>query len=154
MFIYRTQVRLKDTDATGVLYFAEQFRMALEAFEEFLKERGFSLKQLLESAYLMPIVHAEADYFAPLTIGDNLEISFHVAKIGTSSVTLEYTFHDPDRKSDVGKVQIVHVVVDREKRTPVPIPDVLQAILEVENRKDAGDHGKLSAYSSPVCLPK
>ena len=132
MFLYRTQVRLKDTDATGVLYFTEQFRMALEAFEEFLKERGFSLKQLLDSSYLMPIVHAEGDYFAPLIVGDELEISLKVAKLGTSSVTLECSFYDPHRKMDVGKVRIVHVVVDKEKRIPLPIPNFLRMILESE----------------------
>jgi 1,4-dihydroxy-2-naphthoyl-CoA hydrolase len=132
MFIYHTQIRLKDTDATGVLYFSEQFRMALEAFEEFLKDRGFSLKQLLQSTYLMPVVHAEADFLAPLIIGDELEIVLKVVKLGTSSVTLEFSFHDPDRKFNVGKVQIVHVVIDREKRTSVPIPDFLRAILEAE----------------------
>ncbi len=132
MFIYSTQVRLKDTDATGVLYFAEQFRMALETFEEFLKSRGFSLKQLLESSYLMPVVHAEGDYFAPLMVGDELEISMRVVKVGTSSVTLEYAFRDLGRGLEVGRVQIVHVVVEKEKRTSVPIPDFLRAILESE----------------------
>ncbi len=130
MYIYKTQVRLRDTDATGVLYFAEQFRMALEAFEEFLKDRGFSLNQLLGSEYLMPIVHADADYFSPLVVGDEVEISLRVVKLGTSSITLESHFHDPQRKINVGKVQIVHVVVDRESRTSVPIPDFLRALLE------------------------
>jgi len=132
MFTYSTQVRLKDTDATGVLYFSEQFRMALETFEEFLKIQGFSLKKLLESSYLMPVVHAEGDYFAPLMVGDKLEISMKVFKLGTSSITLEFIFHDPDRKVDVGKVQIVHVVVEKEKRTAVPIPDFLRTILKSE----------------------
>ncbi len=132
MYIYRTKVRLKDTDATGNLYFTEQFRMALEVFEEFLKDRGFSLKQLLAFSYLMPIVHAEGDYFFPLTIGDDLEISLKVVKLGTSSVTLEYFFRDSEYKRDVGKVQIVHVVVKKEKRNPVPIPDFLRSILESE----------------------
>jgi 1,4-dihydroxy-2-naphthoyl-CoA hydrolase len=132
MFIYRTKVRLKDTDATGVLYFAEQFRMALEAFEEFLKERGFSLSQLLSSPYLMPVVHASGDYLAPVTVGDELEISLKVSKIGTSSVTMQSTLRDRDRGVDVGRVEIVHVVVDREKKTSVPIPAFLKSILEAE----------------------
>jgi 1,4-dihydroxy-2-naphthoyl-CoA hydrolase len=130
MFIYHTQVRLKDTDATGVLYFSEQFRMALEAFEDFLKEQGFSLKKLLGSSYLMPIVHAEGDYFAPLTVGDKLEISIKVIKLGTTSVTLEFLFRDPERKLDVGKVQIVHAVIDKVSRNPIPIPDFLRTILK------------------------
>ena len=132
MFTYRMQVRLKSTDATGVLYFSEQFKMALEVFEEFLKARGFSLKKLLESAYLMPIVHAEADYLAPLMVGDELEVELKVSKIGTSSVTLSYVFYDIVRKIDVGTVKIVHVVVERQNKTSVPIPDFLRTILEGE----------------------
>lgn len=146
MFTYHTQVRLKDTDATGVVYFAEQFRMALEAFEEFLKDRGFSLKQLLESHYLMPIVHAESDYFAPLTVGDELEISLKVAKLGTSSMTLEFSFRDPERKLNVGKVQIVHVVIEKIKRNPVPIPDFLRSILESEINEGIANEGIAKVY--------
>ena len=67
MFVHRTQVRLYHTDATGVLYFAEQFKLASETLEEFLKDRGFSSKELMSSAYFLPVVHAEADY--PLLCG-------------------------------------------------------------------------------------
>ena len=133
MFTYRMQVRLKDTDATGVLYFAEQFKMAMDVFEEFLKERGAPFRQLLDSNYLMPVVHAEADYLAPLMVGDELQIELGVAKIGTSSVTLIYTFYDVIRKMTVGRVKIVHVAIERHQRSAsVPIPDFLRNILEPE----------------------
>lgn len=131
MFIHKTQVRLQDTDATGVLYFAQQFKMALEAFEEFLQARGFSWRQLLSSDYLMPVVHAEGDYLAPVMVGDTLNICLEVVRVGDSSFTLGYTLHDVDRKIDVGKVQIVHVVVDRQKRSAVPIPPFFREILNI-----------------------
>ncbi len=81
MFTYQFQVRLQDTDATGVLYFPRQFQMAMEAFEEFLKHRGYSLRQLLESNYLMPVVHAEGDYLAPVMVGDVLEVRLRVGRM-------------------------------------------------------------------------
>jgi len=130
MFIYRTKIRLKSTDATGALYFSEQFNFAMETFEEFLKERGFSLKELMDSSYLFPVVHAQADYFAPLQVGDELEITLSVAKLGTSSVTLHYSLRNPHTEIDVGTVEIVHVVVDKQTRQSVPIPDFLKAILK------------------------
>lgn len=132
MFTYPTRLRLKDTDATGVLYFSEQFKFAMEAFEEFLNVKGVAWKELMASPYLLPVVHAEADYLAPLRVGDALEISLKVTKIGTSSITLEYTFYDPKSKRDVGRVQIVHVTVDKNTLTAVPIPDFLRKILEDE----------------------
>jgi len=130
MFIYQTRVRLKDTDATGVLYFSEQFKFAMEAFEEFLKRRGYSLRELMATPFLIPVVHAEADYFEPLVVGDALEIAMEVAKIGSSSITIKYTFFDPAKRIEVGKVQIVHVVIDKETKRPVPIPSFLRSVLE------------------------
>jgi YbgC/YbaW family acyl-CoA thioester hydrolase len=132
MLIYRTQVKLRDTDATGVLYFTEQFRMASEAFEEFLKEKGLILRELIASDYLMPVVHAEADYFKPLKVGEGLEIQLKIAQVGTSSMTLQCNFFSLEQKIEVGRVQIVHVVIDREKKTSVPIPDFLRKIFETE----------------------
>ncbi len=129
MFIYRTQVRLKDTDATGVLYFAEQFKFALEAFESFLQDRGFAWRDLMSSKYFLPVVHAQSDYMAPLMVGDPLEVTFSVGKIGTSSMTLQYTFRDPDRDVEVGRATIIHVAVDKVTRESVPIPDFLRTIL-------------------------
>ena len=130
MFVYSTVIHLRDTDATGVLYFSEQLRMALEAFEAFLTERGFSLRKVIESAYLMPIVHASSDYFAPLKVGDRVEITLKVAKVGTSSVTLQYSFYDPDRQLMVGKAEIVHVLVLKETGAATPIPDFLRQVFE------------------------
>ena len=128
MFSYRTEIHLRDTDATGVLYFAEQFRLALEAFEHFLKERGLSLNTLIKThPFLMPIVHAEGDYFAPLEVGDKIEIFPTLAKIGTSSFSIHFRFVKQDQ--EVGKVSIVHVVVDKKTRKSVPMPDSLREIL-------------------------
>ena len=128
MFTYRTQIRLKDTDATGVLYFSEQFKFAQEAFEEFLKSRGCAWDDLMGSECFLPVVHAEADYLAPLRVGDKLEVCLLVSKVGTSSVTLDYTFHDPDKKIEVGSVKIVHVATCQKTRLAVPFPEFLREI--------------------------
>jgi 1,4-dihydroxy-2-naphthoyl-CoA hydrolase len=133
MFTYCTQIRLKDTDATGVLYFSEQFKFAMETFEEFLKNRGFSWEELMASSYFLPVVHAESDYFAPLRVGDPLQITLKVGKTGSSSITLQYAFFDPERKIEVGRAEIVHVVVDQKTRAAVPIPNFLRAILDVSS---------------------
>ncbi len=133
MFTYRRKIRLGDTDATGVLYFPQQFKIALEAFEELLRERKFPLKDLLNSAYLMPVVHAEADYLAPVKVDAELEIKLHIERVGTSSITLSCCFFDLESGIEVGKTKIVHVVVDRETRTSVPLPIFLRAALEVDS---------------------
>jgi 1,4-dihydroxy-2-naphthoyl-CoA hydrolase len=131
-FTYRTQLRLKDTDATGVLYFSEQFKFALETLEEFLKSRGLPWKALMDSPYLLPVVHAEADYFAPLKVGDEIEITLKIEKVGSSSVTFQYSFYSPEQMIEVGRASIVHVVVDKHTRTPIPVPELLKEIFELQ----------------------
>lgn len=120
------KIRLRDTDATGVLYFTEQLRMALEALED-----CFSLKEMIEKDnFLMPIVHAEADYYSPLKVGDEVEISISCEKIGTSSFTLSYRFYCPVRQLDAGKVSIVHVTVSKESGKSIPIPERVSTLLQ------------------------
>ncbi|MBI2743149.1 MAG: acyl-CoA thioesterase [Chlamydiales bacterium] len=128
MFNYKTRIHLRDTDATGVLYFAEQFRLCLEAFENYLGESQLPLQKLIdESAFLLPIVHAESDYALPLYAGDEISIALSVGKIGTTSFTLQYKLFKQGKEA--GHASIVHVTVSQETQKPVPIPEKLSKLL-------------------------
>jgi len=129
-FVYKSSIRLRDTDATGVLYFADQFKIALEAFEAFLMASGLSLKGILaDSDFLIPIVHAESDYFAPLTVGDEIDIALTIPHVGTSSFTCSYELFDSSRKIIVGKTSLVHVAMSRKTKKSIPIPNELKKII-------------------------
>ena len=130
MFTYQTTVRLSDTDATGVLYFTQQLRMALEAFEQFLKERGFGLSKLCDSPYLMPIVHAEADYLSALKVDDEIEISLSVEKIGNRSFSILYMFSDTEGKKSFGTVKLVHAFIKKGESKSTELTPELIEILE------------------------
>ena len=133
MFTYRSKIRLQHTDATGVLFFPVQFQLAMETLEEFLVSRGFSLKALFSSSYFFPVVHSEADYLSPLMVGDDFDMTLNVVKIGTSSVTFHYTLHNVSRESMAGRVEVVHVLVDKQTRAPIPLPNFLRDIFTVES---------------------
>lgn len=128
MFTVRSKIRLQHTDATGVLFFPVQFQLAMETLEDFLVLKGFSLNTLFSSSYFFPVVHAEADYLGPLMVGDELDITLTIVKIGTSSVTFHYTLHNVSKGMMAGRVEVVHVLVSQESRTSVPLPDFLKEI--------------------------
>ena len=132
MFTYRLKIRLHHTDTTGVLFFGHQFQLAMDTLEEFLLHKGFSLKLLFSSPYFFPVVHAESDYLAPLMIGDELDITLKVVKIGNSSVTFHYTLQNVHTQVLSGRVETVHVLVDKEKRTSLPLPEFLRTIFQSE----------------------
>lgn len=126
MYSYKRMIRVQDTDATGVLYFANQLQIGLEAFEDFLWTQGFSIGEMIKKKhYLLPIVHAEADFFAPIHVSDILELTLTFPKIGTTSFTHASEIFKKGKK--VGTVKIVHVVYCPEKEEGIPIPEELKS---------------------------
>lgn len=125
MYSYKRMIRVQDTDATGALYFANQFQIGLEAFEDFLCAQGFSIGEMIKKKhYLLPIVHAEADFFAPIHVSDTLELKLTFPKIGTTSFThASEVFRKRER---VGAVEVVHVVYCPEREEGIPIPEELK----------------------------
>ena len=70
MYTYATSVKLHDTDAAGLLFFAHQLTMVHDAYESFMESAGFSLGRVIrESDFLIAIVHTEADFTSPLYVG-------------------------------------------------------------------------------------
>ena len=129
MFERSYTIRMRDSDAAGLIYFAEQLRIAHETFEEYLESIGFGFGKLLnDTDYVFPIVHAESDYRAPLAVGDRLTIRLEVERIGETSFSLRYTLRRDDG-ADVGSVQTVHVATERSTRQKQPLPPYLRELL-------------------------
>lgn len=130
MFITYNKVRMHDTDMAGILYFANQFRFVHDAWEDLVESEGISFKQVLhEEDFLFVIVHVEADYLAPLNVGDRLEVHVGVEKLGTSSFTLTYDIFKENRDL-IGRAKTVHVTIDKKSRKKIPIPHHLKAKLQ------------------------
>ncbi|NGX39763.1 MAG: 1,4-dihydroxy-2-naphthoyl-CoA hydrolase [Chlamydiae bacterium] len=130
MFTYKRTIFLRETDSTGVLFFSEQFNICLEAFEAFFQSQGLHLHEMIEMGKIfLPIVHAEGDYSAPLSAGDRVEVRLRVGKLGTTSFTLDFQIVKEGLEEEVGKAQIVHVVIARDGKGAIPIPDDLQLLL-------------------------
>lgn len=130
MYRFETTVRLHDTDAAGVIFFARQLTLAHNAFEHFLDSIGLGLGPMLEHAdYRIPIVHAEADYMAPVRVGDQLDIFITAARIGTTSFTLDYRLLN-QKGVEVGRARTVQVAVDRKLWTKRELPPALRTAFE------------------------
>ena len=123
-------IKLHDTDAAGILFFASQFKMAHDVYEKFLGQIGFPFIQRFKvKDFYIPIVHAEADYRQPLKVGDVVEVALEVANIGKSSFTLEFTLTDLDGIT-VGTARMVHVTIDPQTMKKIDLPGDFRAKLE------------------------
>lgn len=126
--VYEREILLRETDATGVIYFSELQSLASEAFQNFLAKKGFSIFDLIENGnYLTPVVRAESEFLKPLFVGTPIRVEGQLERIGEHSFTIKYLIikkyqnnsHPPE---NAGSVMITHVFVDKVHRRPIPVP--------------------------------
>ena len=128
MFTYTTKIRLHDTDAAGIIFFANQFKIIHDAYEELLEEFGLGFQSILkETNYFQPIVHAESNYKAPVMVGDKIVIVIKVGHIGKTSFSLEYTLKRG--KTLIGTAKTVHVTINQKTRKKISLPSALRRAL-------------------------
>ncbi|MBF0503532.1 MAG: acyl-CoA thioesterase [Candidatus Omnitrophica bacterium] len=129
MFVYKTQIRLHDTDAAGIIFFANQFKLIHDAYEQLMEKSGWSFQRIFKAGlFFLPVVHAESDFKAPLFTGDKIAVTIKVGHIGNTSFVLEYMLKRS--KKLIGTAKTVHVAINPKTRKKIPLPSYLIRILE------------------------
>lgn len=124
MYRHNTTVQLYDTDAAGLLFFGNHFRLAHDAYQAYLSECGFTFDEIIKAGnYLIPLAHASADYLEPLGVNDKVVVVMVCSKISDHSFVLEYELTRDDRP--VSRVKTVHVCIDRTTGQKIPVPEKL-----------------------------
>jgi 1,4-dihydroxy-2-naphthoyl-CoA hydrolase len=130
VYISHNTVRMHDTDMAGVIYFPRQFRFCHDALEDFVTSEGLPFESVFhEEKFVFLVVHCEADYLAPLKVGDKLTVKLSTEKIGTSSFTVVYKIFKADG-THVGSAKTTHVTLDSRSRKKIPVPKKFREILE------------------------
>jgi acyl-CoA thioester hydrolase len=85
-----TELRIyyEDTDAGGVVYYANYLRYLERGRTEFLRERGLSIRKLHEQGYLIPVMRLEIDYLVPAVLDDLIRVETTVLEITGATCTL------------------------------------------------------------------
>lgn len=134
IFTYQRTVRFPDTDAAGVVYFANTLSMCHEAYEESLRHSGINLKSFFtHPSVAFPIVHSNIDFLRPIYCGDELIISLIPQKISIDKFNITYEITVAN--VIVAKAITRHVCIDVTSRIKQELPDEMIYWLEI-NRRD------------------
>ncbi|WP_017315791.1 acyl-CoA thioesterase [Mastigocladopsis repens] len=134
-FTYNRTVRFQDTDAAGVVYFANILAICHEAYEESLIASGINLKDFFTNpSVAFPIVHTSVDFFRPLHCGDNSVIRLMPQQLNIDKFEVAY-------EVIVGEVMAAqavtrHVCIETNSRTKTELPEDMKEWLE-RNRRGA-----------------
>ncbi|MGK7902968.1 MAG: acyl-CoA thioesterase [Hormoscilla sp.] len=128
-FTYSRTVRFADTDAAGVVYFANVLSMCHEAYEAALAAASIDLKSFFSNpAIAFPIVYASVDLRRPISCGDRLEIRVSYRQRSEDSFELGYEVRLADRFAAIGLTK--HVCIDAASRTRQPLPAHMEQFLQ------------------------
>ncbi len=126
-FAYHRTIYLADTDAAGVIYFANALKICHEAYETWLTEIGISLSQMLKQKQMaIPIVHADIDFFRPIVCGDQLQINLELKLIQDNEFLINYQiFKREFLKKPVAIAKTKHVCINPQLRSRIPLPELI-----------------------------
>ena len=88
-FSWPIRVYWEDTDAGGVVYYANYLKFLERARTEWLSNLGLEQDHLAEEAGVLFVVRrVEADYLKPARFNDRLLVRSELAEVGRASLTM------------------------------------------------------------------
>ena len=93
-FQFAVRVFYEDTDAGGVVYYANYLKFFERARTEWLRSLGFEQQQLAREQSIFFVVRkVETDYFSSARLDDLLNVSVTVEKLGRVAVEFVQEIH-------------------------------------------------------------
>ncbi len=91
-FSVNHRVRFQETDAAGVVYFANGLSLCHAAYEDSLLAAGLNLAEFFSASAgaVYPIVHASMDYRHPIRCGDVVVVSLSPYRLNDFSFAINY----------------------------------------------------------------
>lgn len=120
--VYRLRVFYEDTDAGGVVYYANYLKFAERARTELLRAFGVSQKALATAGGpLFTVRRVEADFLAPAYLDDELQVRTTVLEHGGARLTMGQVIGRD--QADLVRLQVEIACVNAKGRaTRIPEP--------------------------------
>jgi len=125
------RVYYEDTDAGGVVYYANYLKYVERARTEYLRELGFEQINLLENYGMVFIVKSvEANYLSPAFLDDLIEVETVIKKVNHASLIFTQKIVNIDKSTVLFNAIVKVVSVFNNNLKPCALP---QEILEKLN---------------------
>ena len=137
--MYRCRVYYEDTDAGGIVYYVNYLKFMERARTERLRDLGFAQSQLVADDLLFVVHSAEARYYAPARLDDELLVSAEVMEMKRASLR----FRQQVRRAADGVLlfegQVLVACVRADSLKPRAIPEALRSAFAGSGLSPAGE---------------
>lgn len=131
-FIWPVRVYYEDTDAGGVVFYANYLKFYERARTEMLRALGFEQNELIaNNGIIFAVRSVEVDYLRPALFNDQIFVSAEVVLTKKVSVTFEQAITRGDEVLCKSTVRIA--CLDAKTLRPKEIPENLLELLKNEH---------------------
>ena len=124
VFVWPIRVYWEDTDAGGIVYYANYLKFMERARTEWLRAIGVDQVELKDAHGLMfVVVDVEAHYRKPARYGDQLQVTCKVSETTRASITLDQEVYREAELLLDGRVRAA--CLDAQSYRPRPLPQQL-----------------------------
>lgn len=125
----KLRVRFAETDAMGVVYYAEYFVWFEVARTELFRHIGLPYTVISRRrGFHTPVVQAHADYKASARYDDEVAVRAWPSKIGRSSVRIDYEVRKLPEEELICTGHTVHVLIGEDGRSKEIPPDLRERL--------------------------
>ena len=121
------RVSYGETDAMGVVYYANYLHLFERGRSELIRNLGLSYSVVEERGIFLPVREASCRYLAPARYDDVIHIRTGLAGQSRASLNFVYEITDEKREHVLTRGTTQHAVVNAQGR-PVRVPDWLSAL--------------------------
>src|SRR5215210_2191545 len=109
-FRFPVRVYYEDTDAAGVVYYANYLRFMERARTEWLRAEGFEQTELVERFKIVFVVRSlQVEYLRAARFNDTLRVSVELIKVGAGQIELKQRVMKEDVLIAEARVRVVCV---------------------------------------------
>jgi acyl-CoA thioester hydrolase len=123
------RVRYAETDTMGVVYYANYFVWFEVARADWLRQTGWSYREMEAEGFSLPVLEAHCVYRQPARYDDALAVRASASLASPARVQFTYEVVRPDDAVMLATGHTVHVSVDRAGR-PCRLPERVRALLQ------------------------
>ena len=89
MHTFRIKIYYEDTDAGGVVYYANYLRFMERGRTELLSDKGIDVAEYHNKGYFFPVFHVDIHYRRPAKLGEIIEVATEVVEITNITITFK-----------------------------------------------------------------
>lgn len=131
VFTYSRTIYLADTDAAGVVYFANLINICHQAYEESLATVGISLQIFLADSLAIPIVESQMSFFRPIFCGERITINLSAEQINEPEFAIAYQIFGAASQQKLAQGSTRHVCINPQTRTKIALPEIIIQWLKI-----------------------